>query len=327
MAGHFGEAGERDRNSENGTQGRIVRMRSTFLTGLVALILTGLCGTAWAGQPEPWQIGFQEAATPVMEQLTGFHNLLLVIITLITLFVMGLLAYVMWRFRASKNPEPSRTSHNTLIEVVWTVVPVLILLVIAAFSFPLLYFMNLEEETEMTVIARGYQWYWGYEYPDQQIGEFTSFMVPDDEIDAAAGQQRLLSVDNPIILPVDTNVEILVTAGDVLHSFAVPAFGIKTDAVPGRMNRTWVRIEREGTYFGQCSELCGTGHAFMPIEIQAVSREAFDDWVVEQTAGLDLAQPPTLLTRAYPGTETEEADGTAEADDVALADGVAETEE
>lgn len=299
-------------------------MRGTILTGLAALILAALGDTALASQPEPWQMGFQQAATPVMEQLNGFHNLLLVIITLITLFVLGLLAYVMWRFRASRNPEPSRTSHNTLIEVVWTVVPVLILLVIAAFSFPLLYYMNLEEETEMTVVARGYQWYWGYEYPDQQIGEFTSFMVPDEEVDAAAGQLRLLSVDNPVVLPVDTNIEILVTAGDVLHSFAVPAFGIKTDAVPGRMNRTWVRIEEEGTYYGQCSELCGTGHAFMPIEILAVSREAFDAWVIEQTAGLDLEEPPTLLTRAYPGTE--ETEFTA-ADDVALAGSATEDQQ
>ena len=266
---------------------------------------------ALAAQPEPWQLGLQSAATPVMEQLNSFHNLLMVIITLITLFVLGLLAFVIWRFRESKNPEPSRTSHNTMIEIVWTVVPVLILLVIAAFSFPILYYMNIEEETEVTLIARGYQWYWGYEYPDQQIGEYSSFMIPDEEIDPAAGQVRLLSVDNPIVLPVDTNVEILIGAGDVLHSFAVPAFGIKTDAVPGRMNRTWVRIEEEGTYYGQCSELCGTGHAYMPIEVLAVSREAFDEWVIEQTADLDLEEPPTLLTRAYPGTEQAEGEITA----------------
>lgn len=278
-------------------------MRGTFLTGLVALIIAGLAMNAWAAQPEPWQMGLQEPATPVMQQLNSFHNLLLVIITVITVFVLGLLAYVVWRFRASKNPEPSRTSHNTTIEVIWTVVPVLILLVIAAFSFPLLYYMNVEEDTELTVIARGYQWYWGYEYPDQQVDEFSSFMIPDEEIDEAAGQVRLLSVDSPMILPVDTNIEILITAGDVLHAFAVPAFGVKMDAVPGRMNRTWVRIEREGTYYGQCSELCGTGHAFMPIEVVAVSREAFDEWVIAETEGEEFDVPPALLTRAYPGTE------------------------
>ena len=307
-------------------------MRGTFLTGLIALIIAGLTTNAWAAQPEPWQLGLQDAATPVMQQLNSFHNILLVIITLITLFVLGLLAYVMWRFRASKNPEPSRTSHNTTLEVVWTLVPVLILVFIASFSFPLLYFMSAEEETELTVIARGYQWYWGYEYPDQHVDEFTSFMIPDEEIDEAAGQVRLLSVDNPMILPVDTNIEILITAGDVLHAFAVPAFGIKMDAVPGRMNRTWVRIEEEGTYYGQCSELCGTGHAFMPIEVQAVSREAFDAWVIAQTEGEDFDVPPALLTRDYPGAGADDADS-AQANDgaeneVALAapaDGEADT--
>ena len=283
-------------------------MRGTLLTGLLALLFAGMGSDALAGQPENWQLGLQDAATPVMEQLNSFHNLLMVIITLITLFVLGLLAFVILRFRESKNPEPSRTSHNTMIEIVWTLAPVLILGVIAWFSFPLLYYMNAEEETELTLIARGYQWYWGYEYPDQQIDEFTSFMIPDEEIDEAAGQVRLLSVDNPIVLPVDTNIEILISAGDVLHAFAVPAFGIKTDAVPGRMNRTWVRIDEEGTYYGQCSELCGTGHAFMPIEVRAVSREAFDEWVIAETAHLDLEVPPTLLTRAYPGTEQSEGD-------------------
>jgi cytochrome c oxidase subunit 2 len=157
--------------------------------------------------------------------------------------------------------------------------------------------MDRAEEPELTLQVNGYQWYWGYEYPDQQIPEYASYMVPDDEL--TEDQVRLLSVDNPVYLPVDTDIQVLVTAGDVLHSFAIPAFGMKTDAIPGRMNETWVRIEEEGTYYGQCSEICGTNHAFMPIEIRAVSREAFDDWVVEQTAGLDLEEPPVLLTRSW----------------------------
>jgi cytochrome c oxidase subunit 2 len=274
-------------------------MRLNFSATLAALAALVLAGTASAAQPEPWQLGLQAPATPVMEQLTSFHNLLLVIITGITLFVLGLLVYVMVRFNAKRNPTPSRTSHNSLIEFVWTVVPVLILLVIAFPSFMLLFYMNEEVDPELTVVTTGYQWYWGYEYPDQQIGEFTSFMIPDEEIDEEAGQQRLLSVDNPLVLPVDTRVQVLVTAGDVLHSFAIPAAGIKTDAVPGRMNSTWLEFREEGTYYGQCSELCGTGHAYMPIEIEVVGREAFDDWVMEQTAGLDLEQPPQLLTTTY----------------------------
>ena len=274
-------------------------MRLNLSAALAALAALLFAGAAAAAQPTPWQMGMQPAATPVMEQIHSFHNLLLIIVTAITLFVLGLLVYVMYRFSAKRNPTPSKTSHNSLIEVIWTVVPVLILIVIAIPSFQLLYFMNEEVDPELTVIASGYQWYWGYELPDQQIGEYTSFMIPDDEIDEAAGQVRLLSVDNPLVLPVDTRIQVLITAGDVLHSFALPAAGVKMDAVPGRMNSTWMQFNQEGTYFGQCSELCGTGHAYMPIEIRVVSREAFDGWVLEQTAGMDFDVPPVLLTTTY----------------------------
>ena len=266
------------------------------LTGTTVLPALGAT-KAFAEQPRDWQLGMQPAASPVADQLHDFHTLLMVIITLICIFVLGLLAFVMWRFNARRNPTPSKTSHNTLIEVVWTIVPVLILLVIAVPSFRLLYYMDRTPDPEMTLIVYGYQWYWGYEYPDQQVPEFSSYMIPDDEI--GPDQVRLLSVDNPVVLPVDTDIQILVTAGDVLHSWAVPAFGVKMDAVPGRMNETWARIDEEGTYYGQCSEICGTGHAFMPVEIQAVSREAFDDWVMDQVAGRELETPPVLLTRTY----------------------------
>ena len=270
------------------------------------LALGGLgIGSATAAQPEPWQIGLQPAVSPVASQINDFHNLLLYIIIAIAVFVVVLLGYVMWRFSAKRNPTPSKTSHNTMIEVIWTVIPVIILLVIAVPSFRLLYFMDRVADPEMTVVVQGYQWYWGYEFPDQQIPEFASYMIPDEEI--TEDQIRLLSVDTPLVLPVDTDIQILVTAGDVLHAWAVPAFGVKMDAVPGRMNETWVRIEEEGTYYGQCSEICGTGHAYMPIEVHAVSREAFDAWVLEQVADLDLETPPVLLTRTA-DTPAETAD-------------------
>lgn len=253
------------------------------------------------GQPHNWQLGFQPAATTSAREAYYFHDLLLVIITAITLFVLALLVYVMIRFNAKRNPTPSKTTHNTLIEVLWTVVPVLILVVIAIPSFRLLYYVERAEEPEMTLIVHGYQWYWGYEFPDQQIPEYSSYMIPDEDIDPSAGQIRNLSVDNPVVLPVDTDIQILVTAEDVLHSWAVPSFLIKTDAVSGRHNETWAHIEREGVYYGQCSEICGTGHAYMPIEIHAVSREAFDAWVLEQIgdAEIDPENPPQLLTMTW----------------------------
>lgn len=274
--------------------------------GAVALFIAAPgFALAQQGAPEPWAIGMRAAASPVQQNLIEFHNLLLWIIGGITLLVMVLLLLVVVKFRASRNPTPSRTTHHTLLEVAWTAVPLLILAVIALKSMQLLYYMDRVEEPEMTLVATGYQWYWGHAYPDQQIEEFNSFMVEEAELQP--GQVRLLSVDRPIVLPIDTNIEILVTANDVLHSWAVPSMGIKTDAVPGRMNHTWVRIEKEGTYYGVCTEICGPRHGFMPIEIQAVSREAFDDWVERQVAGLDLEEAPILLTRDYQMPTDEDA--------------------
>jgi cytochrome c oxidase subunit 2 len=232
---------------------------------------------AMAAQPTPWQIGFQPAASPVMTEITGFHNLLLWIIFVIAIFVMLLLLYVFVRFNAKANPTPSKTTHNTLIEVVWTVVPIMILVAIAIPSFKLLYFMDRTTEAELTLKAIGHQWYWSYEYPDHDDLTFDAVMKGEDELED--GEPRLLATDNRVVLPVDTNIRLLITADDVLHSWAVPAFGVKTDAVPGRLNETWVRIEREGTYYGQCSELCGINHGFMPIAVEAVSKEAFAAWV------------------------------------------------
>jgi cytochrome c oxidase subunit II len=238
------------------------------------LLLTD--GVAYAAQPEPWQLGFQPAATSVMERIESLHDLLLWIITLISIFVLALLAFACLRFRASSNPNPSRRTHHTLIEIAWTAVPVLILVVIAIPSFKLLYYMDRVAEPEMTIKAIGHQWYWSYEYPDDGNFTFDAYMVADQDLQE--GQLRLLTTDNAVVLPVDTDIRVLVTATDVIHSWAVPAFGTKTDAIPGRVNETWVRIEEPGMYYGQCSELCGDFHGFMPIMVRAVGKQEFEAW-------------------------------------------------
>ncbi len=241
----------------------------------------------WFALPDDgWGVYFQESASPVMDQVTDFHGMLLVIISCIVLFVTALMIITLWKFRASKNPKPSKTTHNTLLEIIWTIVPGLILVIIIIPSIKMLYFMDRTAEPDMTLNVTGYQWYWGFEYPDHDEISFLSYMIPDEEIDPSKGQKRLLSVDNPVYLPVDTNIRINVTAADVLHSFAMPAFGIKTDAVPGRLNETWVRITKEGTYYGQCSELCGKYHGYMPTEIRAVSQQEFENWIAEKKKDL-----------------------------------------
>ncbi len=264
----------------------------TFLSKVISAVF-GLLGGGLAfgpaalaqeayGGPEPWQLGLQPAVTPTMERITSFHDLLLWVITLITLFVLALLLYVMWRFSEHRNPNPSSTTHNTLIEVLWTVIPVVILVAIAVPSFRLLYFADRIEDADLTVKAIGKQWYWSYAYPDHGNFEFDSYMIPD--ADLKPGEPRLLAADNAMVLPVDTNIRFLITAADVLHNFAVPAFGLKLDGVPGRINETWAYIPPEyagQTFYGQCSELCGTNHAYMPIMIKMVSKADFDKWVKE----------------------------------------------
>jgi len=270
------------------------------LTGLAGAVAAGTAAAAGrvqaaAGAPVDWQIGFQDAATPVMREIAWFHDdLLLPIIAAIVGFVLLLLVVCMVRFRKSVNPTPSRTSHNTFLEVGWTVVPILILAVIAIPSFRLLYFQQdylyKVEAPDLTVKAIGVQWYWTYEYPDNGGFGFDSFMVPDEELQP--GQPRLLAVDAEVVVPVGKVVRMIVT-GDpqgVIHSWAIPAFGIKIDAVPGRLNETWFKVERAGLYHGQCSELCGEGHAFMPIAVRAVSEEEFDAWAeTARTAGVEEA--------------------------------------
>ena len=250
---------------------------SKWGAGLAAFSAAGLA-PATASQPKDWQITFQEAASENMTMITDFNNFLLILMTAISVFVLGLMLYVMVRFNARANPEPSKTTHNTLVEVIWTVVPIVILVVIAIPSFRLLYFQRDIPEADMTVKAVGYQWYWGYEYPDHGDFAFDSLMLTDEE---RGDQPRLLATDTAMVVPVDTTVRVIVTAADVLHAFAMPAFGLKMDAVPGRLNETWFKAEKIGTFYGQCSELCGIRHAFMPIRIEVVSKADFALWVEE----------------------------------------------
>ena len=251
---------------------------SAFIGLSLAALVDGASAQEVRGIAQDWQLGLQTAATESMRGIRSFHDgLLLPIITVIVLFVLGLLLYVMARFNRRSNPTPSRTTHNTLLEVAWTVVPVLILVVIAVPSFQLLYLQRTIPEADMTVKAIGYQWFWGYEYPDHGDLAFDSLMLGDDELED--GQPRLLAVDNPLVVPAGKTVRVLVTAEDVIHNWAMPAFGIKMDAIPGRVNETWFRVDEPGIYYGQCSELCGKDHAYMPIEVRVLSEEDFAAWL------------------------------------------------
>ncbi|KJS35022.1 MAG: cytochrome C oxidase subunit II [Rhodospirillaceae bacterium BRH_c57] len=254
---------------------------------------------ALAGQPEPWQIWHQDPASPVMDQIESLHGFLVWISTAIVLLVMALLGYVMWRFNEKRNPVPARFSHNQLLEFGWTAIPVVILVIIAIPSFKLLYFMDRAQEADMTIKVTGHQWYWSYEYPDNGGFAFDSFMKYPDDLEP--GEPRLLAVDNEVVLPVGTTVRVIMTSQDVIHSWAVPALGVKTDNVPGRLTETWLRIERPGVYYGQCSELCGVNHGFMPIAVRGVSAEDFEQWVVEaqeQFAKAPDVKTPTRLAQA-----------------------------
>ncbi len=255
-------------------------------------------GAAYAGlgQATPWQIGMQEPASPVMEQVYGFHTFVLWIITAITLFVLALLVIVMVRFNARANPTPSRTTHNTLVEVAWTVIPVLILVIIALPSFRILFLQLNTPPADLTIKATGVTWNWKYGYPDNGDFEFDSIMVPEKELQP--GQPRLLTVDNELVVPVNKVVKVLVTGFDVIHAFTVPSFGIKIDAIPGRLNETWFTATKEGWYYGQCSELCGKDHAFMPIAVHVVSDDAFKAWVEQAKKKFAAAPKPTDVAAA-----------------------------
>ena len=243
---------------------------------LLGLTVAGMTlaagGAAFGQQPKPWEYTLQEAATPVMEDIISFHNLLLVLITVITLFVLALLVIVVVKFNAKANPVPSRTTHHTLIEVAWTLIPVLILVAIAVPSFRLLFKQLNLPQADLTVKATGKQWYWSYAYPDNGKFEFDSLMAKEKE-------PRLLGVDNEMVVPVNKVIRVQTTGADVIHAFAVPSFGIKIDSIPGRLNETWFKATKVGIYYGQCSELCGKDHAFMPIAVRVVTDQEFASWV------------------------------------------------
>ncbi len=244
---------------------------------------------AGTGEPSAWQLNLQGSVTPVMDAIHGLHNYLLVIITAITLFVLGLLIYVCVRFNAKANPTPSKTTHNTVLEVAWTVVPILILITIAIPSFRLIYFQREIPQADLTIKATGNQWYWSYEYPDQAGISFDSAMLTDAEA-AEKNLPRLLATDNEVVVPTGKIVRLIVTAGDVIHGWTIPAFGAKIDAIPGRLNEEWFKVEKDGIYYGQCSELCGKDHAFMPIMVRAVPQADFDAWAAKaKAAGVEEA--------------------------------------
>jgi len=267
------------------------------VSALVVLMGASLALAAM-GYPTPWQTGFQDAGSPVMENIIWFHRLLLIVITLIAAFVLALLVWVMVRFNQRAHPTPSRTTHRTSLEVAWTVIPIAILVFIAVPSFRLLFLEQNIPAADITVKATGKQWYWSYGYPDQGKIEFDSLMIQDKDL--KADQPRLLSVDNDLVVPVNKVVRVQVTGSDVIHSFAVPSFGIKIDAIPGRLNETWFKATKEGIYYGQCSELCGKNHAYMPIAVRVVSESEFNGWLEEakkKYARGDDAAPAAFAAR------------------------------
>jgi cytochrome c oxidase subunit 2 len=288
---------------------RICRLLPLFLlVALCAVPISAFADTA-IGAPHAWGIDLQTPYSPVKHRMHDFHDMLLVIISVISAFVLLLLIYVIVRYNAHANPQPKKFAHNTMIEVIWTAIPVIILVVIGIPSMKLLYYLDKAHNPEMTLKVTGHQWYWSYEYPDQKIESFDSRPIWDgtqqkpEQIQAALREAsaawlvptpnplRLLEVDNRIVLPVDTEVRVYITAADVIHSWSEPALGVKLDAVPGKLNETWLKIEKEGVYYGQCSQLCGMAHAYMPIVIEAVSKEKFAEWVKTKAAPVEEVKP------------------------------------
>jgi cytochrome c oxidase subunit 2 len=283
----------------------VSRVRTLAIAGFALLVSAGLAvaqDQGFVDLPHYGQMNLHHPVTETMEKLVSLHNLLLVIISVITVFVLALMVYVMVRFRASRNPVPSQVTHNTLLEVAWTVMPIVILIVIAIPSFKLLYFMDRTSEPGLTIKITGKQWNWQYEYPDLKI-DFEAFIVKDPDWNKFSPEEkvrrpRLLAVDAEMVVPVNTNVRFYVTSVDVMHSWAVPAFGVKNDAVIGRLNQGWFNVRKEGLYYGQCSQICGSGHAYMPIAVRVVSKEAFDKWVASKKAAQLPA--PTEFARVEP---------------------------
>jgi cytochrome c oxidase subunit 2 len=266
-------------------------LRRLWAAGLVTSLVTFLSGgLAHAQTPKPWQMNLQQAHSPVAESLASLNQLVFWIITIITVFVAGLLAWVAYRYSAKKNPTPSRVSHNTMLEVAWTLIPVLILVVIAIPSFRLVYLEDRTQEADITIKVVGHQWYWEYDYADTAKINFLSRMIPNDEI--KPGQLRLLDVDNQLVVPAGKNVRILTTSADVIHSFFIPSLGVQRYAIPGRTIETWFRVNGPGTYYGECNQICGTQHSGMPIAIKALPPAEFQAWLV--TAKTKFASEPSL---------------------------------
>lgn len=274
----------------------------TFLIGIITGVVS-IIHPLSAEVPVDWQMDFQQPATPVMERLVAFHDLMLWVQFGICALVGALILYIVIQFRSSKNKTPSKTTHNSMLEVAWTIFPVIILLVIAFPSLRLLYFMDVTPEAQMTVKAIGNQWYWTYEYPDEDIS-FDSLPVEDDDL--KAGQLRLFEVDNRVVVPVNATVRVITTSNDVIHSWAVPAFGVKKDSVPGRLNETWFKATKEGTYYGQCSELCGAKHGFMPIVVDVVSPARYKHWVAQKKpAPVEAPNPAEVVSPQDQGPQAD----------------------
>lgn len=277
----------------------------SFAVAACALVLSAGLDGAVAQTPRDWQLGMQAAASPVQARIESLHDLIMVIITAITIFVAGLLLYVAWRYNSERNPTPSRVSHNSILEVAWTVVPVLILVVIAIPSFRLVYYEDRTRDADLTIKVTGHQWYWEYNYPDQGSLDFNSYVVPEDQL--KPGQMRLLSVDNQLVVPAGKKVRILTTSGDVIHSFFIPSLGVQRYAIPGRTIETWVEVDKPGDYYGECNQICGTNHSAMPISVHAVTPEEFTAWVADAkkkyAAAPDL-RAPDLAPPDAPSTDS-----------------------
>ena len=280
----------------------MVRRNALYQRLLAALVMIAALpgGAALAqavGAPKPWEIGMQAAYGPLKEQEIWLHNLVLVIITLITLFVGGLLVWVMWRYDAKRNPTPTRTAHNTTLEIAWTVIPVLILVIIAIPSFRLVYYEDRTRDADLTIKVTGHQWYWEYTYPEKNNLNFTSYIIPDDQL--KPGQLRLLDVDNQLVVPVGKNIRVLQTSTDVIHSWFVPALGVQRYAIPGRTIETWFRADKPGIIYGECNQICGTNHSRMPIVVHAVPEQEFNAWLAEaKTKFSDAGQQARQIATA-----------------------------
>ena len=261
-----------------------------LLAVLTMTMVPGASALAQAvGAPRPWEMNMQPAYGPLKAEQIALHNFVLVIITLITLFVGVLLVWVMWRYNARRHPTPSITSHNTLLEVLWTVVPILILVVMFIPSLKLVYYEDRTHDPALTIKVTGHQWYWEYTYPDNNNIDFSSYIIPDDQL--KPGQMRLLTVDNELVIPVGKDIRILTTSSDVIHSWFIPALGVQRYAIPGRTIETWVRADKPGTYYGECNQICGTNHSRMPIVVRAVSDQDFTAWLQQAKTKFSDAAP------------------------------------